>query len=123
MPTALIVHSTCGLTDALKELLGCHYTVELCHSRGQAQALLRQHAPEVLVLYLSLPEGDGLTLLKEAAGKAGYTVVLTNVVTDIMVQELELLQVDEVLLVPCDVRKLAARLNALADENAPAQKA
>lgn len=45
-------------------------TVELAHNCAQARAVFAEHRPELMILDINLPDGDGFSLFRELKGQA-----------------------------------------------------
>ena len=66
MTKVLIAMSSDDLCHVLKDLLAYKFPVTCCQDGKTAFRLLQDLRPEVLILDLSLPERDGITLLEDA---------------------------------------------------------
>jgi CheY-like chemotaxis protein len=66
MTKVLIAMSSDDLCHVLEDLLTCKFSVTCCQDGKTALSLLQELRPEVLILDLSLPERDGITLLEDA---------------------------------------------------------
>lgn len=66
MLKALVAMSSDDLCNILKDHLECRFTVTCCQDGQTALQLLKDLRPEVLILDLSLPYLDGITLLERA---------------------------------------------------------
>jgi CheY-like chemotaxis protein len=78
---------------ALAEMLSSSYTIRMCQDGKQALELLESFCPEVMVLDLTIPGTDGITLLERAAAKGFRPTVLatTRFCNDYVQKSLELL--------------------------------
>lgn len=65
------------LERMLREILGLGGTVHGARDIDEAEALLRQHAVDVLMLDLSLDGEDGFTLLQRLTARAFHTIVVS----------------------------------------------
>ena len=66
MTKVLIAMSSDDLCHVLKDLLAYKFSVTCCQDGKTALRLLEELRPEILILDLSLPERDGITLLEDA---------------------------------------------------------
>lgn len=66
MTKVLIALSSDDLCHVLMDLLACKFSVTCCQDGKTALHLLEELRPEVLIVDLSLPERDGITLLEDA---------------------------------------------------------
>lgn len=61
----LLVEDSSLVVDALRLLLEAHgYTVTVADSLATARDAVTQHMPDVIVLDVALPDGDGLELVR-----------------------------------------------------------
>lgn len=77
----LVVDDEGGIRELLFEILFDEgYGVYLAENALQARTLLEQHAPDLVLLDIWMPETDGLTLLKEwlAQGKLTMPVIMMS---------------------------------------------
>ena len=76
---------------------------------------MRSYCPEILVLYLMLPELDGISLLQSAAisGMTPMVLATTRFVNDYVLESLTDLGVGYILVKPCDTRATVCRIRDL----------
>ena len=88
----------------------CH--VETCHSGSDVLRKINEFHPEILVLDLMLPELDGLSVLKVLTASGNKPVILASTlfVSDYILEVAQKLNVDYLLVKPCDIRATAARI-------------
>lgn len=67
MRKLLIADASEPFTDALDEVFGNLFDLQICHDGETALELLQSFRPEVLILNFMLPFKDGLTLLQESS--------------------------------------------------------
>ena len=105
------------IADSLASALSM-YDVHTCDTGTDALALLETLQPEILLLDLSLPVIDGVTLLRRSCYKPMYILALTNLVTPAVLEAAADVGVQDMILIPCAIRHITEHLNALI-ENAP----
>lgn len=103
---------------ALAERLSDSYIIRMCQEGNQALELLETFRPEVMVLDLTLPGTDGITLLERAAALGIRPTVLatTRFCNDYVQRSLEVLGVGYLMVKPCDLKAVEARLADLTRE-------
>lgn len=108
----MIADSAQEIRQGLEELFSDRCIVKTCADGEAAMDLLRQFAPDILVVDLMLPKVDGLTLLQQLRQMELKTMVLAQTSVDsIYVQErLQKLNVDYVLMKPCHKKALEVRV-------------
>ena len=110
--TVLIADSSEDFCDQLQDILRwvCH--VRSAQKGSKALKLLRDQPPDILVLDLMLPELDGISILKalSASGRRPIVLATTCLVTDYILQAAQQLNVDYLLVKPCDIHATAARI-------------
>ncbi len=111
----LIADSAEDFRAALAELLHGPYHIRTAQDGLQAFQLLRSFMPDVLVLDLMLPCLDGITLLQKAAESGICPMVLatTRYVSDYMLETATRLGVGYIMVKPCDVNAVVARISDL----------
>lgn len=89
--------------------------IRCCQTGLQTLKLLESFCPDGLVLDLSLPEMDGVTLLQTARdrGCTAAVLALTTLFNTLIQQTLQDLAVTYVMMKPCNSRALAARTEDL----------
>lgn len=117
MPAVLIVEDDANLRLALEDNLRDEgYEVQVAATVKAARESLAAHAPDVVVLDLMLPDGDGYGLCRElrAKGLPARVLMLTaRTLEDDLVKGFEA-GADDYLAKPYRLRELLARVAALA---------
>lgn len=114
----LLVDPSSSFCAALSEVLGAGYELRVCHDGAQALLQLESFCPDVLVTDLTLPVVDGITLIREAAGKVSRPAMLVTTrfsspyIENVLVQA----GVDYMMFKPCDIRALAERIDDLSSQ-------
>ena len=113
--TVLLVEDDVALAQLVAQYLsGHHMQVSLAHRGDDAVRHMREHAPQVVVLDVGLPDRDGFSICREVRPWfAGGIVMLTARDEDVdQIVGLEL-GADDYLVKPVQPRLLLARLRAM----------
>ena len=100
---------------ALADALRGTYQVRHCADGDQARMLLGSFRPDVLVLDMMLVGMDGISLLHWAIGAGHCPTVLatTRFVSDYILESAERFGISYIMVKPCDIRAVAARIGDL----------
>jgi two-component system, OmpR family, response regulator TctD len=112
----LIVEDSLKLASWLGQALRQHgYAVDTCHDGGQADSLLRTESYDAVILDLSLPTLDGLTVLQRARDRGCSTPVVVLTARGDLEDRVRGLNLgaDDYLAKPFDLTELEARLQAV----------
>lgn len=114
----LIAETASEFADQLCEVLGRDYTLHVCHDGLSVTGLLEELCPHVLVMDLTLPGMDGISLLKQICTMpCRPRIVLTTCFMSSYVEAaIASLGVDMVMLKPCRVESIAERIEDLTQE-------
>ena len=113
MPTVLIAHAPGPFAELLAEQLDPGYRVHICHTGADALTLIDRLHPSILILYLSLPDIDGITVLHSAKYIPDVVLALTNLATDNILQEAFDVGAQDIVLLPSPVCYIIERLEHL----------
>ena len=108
------------ITDLLVSSLSMH-DVHTCDTGTDTLAMLETHRPDALILDLTLPVMDGLTVLRKTRFRPHIILALTNLATPVVLQAAADAGVQDMILIPCTIRHIIEHLNALI-EKAPSAK-
>lgn len=103
------------ITDLLVSSLSMH-DVHTCDTGTEALAMLETHWPDALILDLTLPVMDGLTILRKTSFRPHSILALTNLVTPAVLQAAANAGVQDIILIPCTIRHIIEHLNALIEK-------
>lgn len=119
----LIAEGAEELRLRLSEMLLGSFQVKCCCDGYEAQRILLQYQPDVLVLDVMLPGIDGLTLVQWAMEQGIQTRVLmtTSLASDYILEAASRLGVGYMMQKPCDLGALAARVTDLSRSGAIAR--
>lgn len=112
----LMIEDDQVLASGVVQGLSLHgMTVDHAADCQSARSMMRQLTPDVIILDLALPDGDGLDLLREWRRAGMHCPVLILTARDTVSQRIDGLDsgADDYLLKPFDLGELAARLQAL----------
>ncbi|MFN8509424.1 MAG: response regulator transcription factor [Deinococcaceae bacterium] len=110
----LVVEDDTGLNRLLSEHLGERYRISSAHNLEEAQKLLGERLPQMILLDLNLPDGDGIDFMRQLRT---YTTVPVLMITargkvEERVQGLDS-GADDYLVKPFSLEELDARVKAL----------
>lgn len=111
----LIADASEEFCDALEECLKDGYCIRVCREGNETLQMLEAFRPDVVILDLLLPGMDGVTLLQRAAERGLQVPVLatTRFLSDFMLNAMERLGIGYVMVKPCEISAVAARLRDL----------
>lgn len=100
---------------ALEETLGERFTVRICTDAHAARKLAPTFLPDVLVLDMLLPGMRGVDVLSAftAHGLTPLVLVTTRVMDEALLRPLADYGVDQVMMKPCSVQRVARRVEHL----------
>ena len=103
------------IADALASSLSM-YDVHTCDTGTDALAMLEIYRPDALILDLTLPVIDGLTVLRRTSFRPHSILALTNLATPAVIQAAADAGVQDMILIPCTIRHIIEHLNALIEK-------
>ncbi len=114
-PKLLIGDPAEDFRNTLAQTLQSAYRVRTAGDGWQLLQLIHSFLPDILILDLIMPGLDGITLLQRAAEQGILPKVLatTRYLSDYTLEAIEQLGVGYVMLKPCDVSAVAARVTDL----------
>lgn len=97
---------------ALADQLKNEYVIHMSAEGNETLLLIRSFRPDVMILDLTLPGLDGITLLKRAVSEGFHPVILatTRFFNDYVQRCIEVLGVGYVMMKPCDIGATIERL-------------
>ena len=119
MPTVLIAHTSGPFVELLAEQLSSNYRVHICHTGADAITLIDRLHPDILILYLSLPDIDGITALHSTKYKPDVVLALTNLTTDNVLQAAFDAGAQDVILIPASIDYVIIRMEQLMKKAPP----
>ena len=119
----LIAEASPEFSGQLCDVLEGNYQLQVCHSGSMVQMILDEFYPDVLVLDLTLPGIDGISLLKRIQSMhLRPRILLTTCFMSAYVEmAIAGLGVDMVMLKPCNVEILAERIEDMLCGEVPCQ--
>ena len=108
----LIADGTETFRQTLAENLKEHYVIRVCQEGHETLEMMVSFKPDLVVLDLTLPGLDGISVLQRAAESGVEPVVLatTGYFSDYISDAISRLNVGYVMMKPCDVQAATARL-------------
>ena len=106
-------------SETITELLASslsQYDIHTCNTGTDALAMLQTHRPDALILDLTLPVIDGLTVLRKASFRPNVILALTKLATPAVLQAAADAGVQAMILIPCTIRHIIEHLNALIEK-------
>lgn len=103
------------LIDLLASSLSM-YDVHTCDTGTDALAILEAHRPDALILDMTLPVIDGLTVLRKTSFRPHIILALTNLATPAVLQAAADAGAQDIILIPCTIRHIIEHLNALIEK-------
>lgn len=115
----LIAETSVLFCEQLTSCLTDDYAVRMCHSGLEAQRILTDFQPDVLVMDVMLPELDGISLLKFVSSQPHRpNILLTTCLLSAYVEAaIRSYSVDMVMVKPCDPSVIAERVRDLSCVN------
>jgi len=116
MANLLLVEDDATLIMSLEMTLQAHgHAVTVCRRLSEARAALNDGLPDLLLLDLGLPDGDGLTLCQELRDQGAITPILMLTARGTLGARVDGLRAgaDDYLPKPFDLPELMARVEAL----------
>lgn len=113
MKTMLIAVCSKIITEELVRTFQNEYVVYTCNRGDDAQRLLLELKPDILIISLSLSTITGLELLQQTEFVPPIILALTNYLSDFVVHEAQAAGVDALIRLPCSIDFISSRLNRL----------
>lgn len=123
LPKLLIADSSDEFRQILFHTLSADYHIQTCRDGKQALQLLRTFRPSLMILDLTLPELDGISLLQRACEEGIQPAVLATgyFCNGYILSWLQRLPLSYFILKPCDLTAVADRLSDFTAQMQPAQ--
>ena len=112
--TALIVEDDPGTRHVLSSTLATAGIESIYAATGAAMWQQLDHVPDIVILDLSLPDGDGLELLRQLRQGSDVPVLIHSTRSDEIERIIGIeIGADDFLPKPCNMRELLARVRGL----------
>lgn len=114
----LVADPSAAFCAALADALGSTYEIQVCGNGLDARSLLDSFQPDILVIDLTLPGLDGISVLKGLSGRGKRPAVLVTAsfVSPYIESAMQALNVDYLMMKPCDMSGLADRIRDLTED-------
>ncbi|MCK8463138.1 response regulator transcription factor [Aliiroseovarius sp. S1339] len=112
----LVIEDEQGLADAVADhLREASHAVDIAGTLDDAQAAVRATQYDLILLDLHLPDGDGLSLVRDLRNRSANTPVLIATARDRIMERIEGLEAgaDDYLVKPYDLDEMLARISAI----------
>ena len=119
MLKVLIVHNPGPLTDILADQLRSNFEITICHTGTDALTLIDCLHPDILIIYLSLSDLDGITVLHRTNYVPDVVLVLTNLITESILRAVFGAGAQDIILLPSSVPYIIKRLEMLIEVKYP----
>lgn len=112
----ILIATACEATSTELSNALSQYEVHVCNTGTAALAMLETLRPDILILDLMLPIMDGLTVLRKSNFRPHTILACTNIIAAFVLQAAAEVGVQDVLLIPCSIRYIIKRLDALTEK-------
>lgn len=113
MQKLMVIDGSACFTAALKAALENDFQVDSCCDGEDAPDLIQKFRPDILVINLSLPHKDGITVLQQSAFRPSVILAITGYISSYIDHRLGELGVDYTMLTP-SLTALCLRIRDLA---------
>lgn len=110
MLNAVIAMSSDDMSSILKDRLNSVFSVICCHDGVTALRLLQDLRPEILIVDLSLPELDGITLLEQCNPRPAIILAIIDLDNDYVRDAAQDVGIGYIIKSPADVNTLVTRV-------------
>ena len=117
MKKLLIAVTSEILSKELEKVFCPRFEVHTCRTGTDTLTLINTVRPEYLIIYLSLPEMDGLSVLQQASYLPSAILALTNLATDPVLEAACSAGVHRIIRIPCTVGHIAAQFDLLTEKS------
>lgn len=112
----ILIATTSDVTSAALAKTLSRYEVHICNSGTIALAMLETLQPDIFILDLMLPAIDGLTVLRKSRFRSGIILACTNFISTTVLHAAADVGVQDIILIPCTIRYIVNRLEALIEK-------
>lgn len=116
MQVLLIAEPSEYFRNALKEAFSAHYQVHTCSDGCTALEMIHTLRPDGMIVNLSLPYMDGLSVLQKANYRVPVVMALCATLSGYILQSLQEVGVSFIMPLPCMVWAVLERFRALMEE-------
>ena len=117
MHRIIIAMGSDDFSAALEAQLNSDYSVVRCFDGNTALELLRFLHPDILLIDLSLPVLDGISVLNQAGGHLPPVILATTAYDgSTLRQSVQEVKLDRIFKIPCDVQTVITSIHQLAEK-------
>lgn len=117
MKKLLIAVTSEILSKELEKVFCPRFEVHTCRTGTDTLTLINTVRPEYLIIYLSLPEMDGLSVLQQASYLPSAILALTNIATDPVLETACSAGVHRIIRIPCTVEHIVGQFDMIAEKS------
>ena len=92
------------------------YNIHICNTGVEALALLENFQPDIIILELSLPFMDGISVLRKSRFRPPIILALTHIMSENLLHLAAEVGIHDIIFISCTSSYIADRLYALIEE-------
>ena len=116
MRRLLIAIRSRALTNMLTQDLSSRFEVHSCSTGTDAGELIEKLRPDALIIYLQLPERNGLSVLERCSYRPPAVIAITDFVDEDVVRRAKASGVTVLIRIPCTTRCIVQHLERVTEK-------